>query len=214
MVYFNFKKLILKQKRKGRDSMRKTYIIITLAIIAIIAGITIGFMIANKGETSNLQQGPESTLAKSAQNMENEIQIVTTSNMEIKTSPNTLFIFQIHYKECDHTIIKREEISQEEVNQTEEDLQEKYRDWAIQEFTDEQVVFYQEQEGICNEHYILKDTNGYVTIYNVDSTGKETLQEVTEIVTNYLPETDKIQLKEGIQINGQDKLNAALEDYE
>lgn len=191
--------------------MRKKYIITILAIITIIAGVIIGIWISSKNRTSNLEPEAKSQLAK---NTQNEIKIIETSNSEIKTSPNCLFIFQTYYKECEHTINEKQEIPKECVNQTEEELQEKYKDLKIKEFSSTQVTFYEEKEGICNEHYIIKDNNGYISIYTIDSFGKETLKETTQIVTTYLPKTDKIRLKEGIKAIGKEELNAYIEDYE
>ena len=194
--------------------MRKKYIITILAIITIIAGVIIGIWISSKNRTSNLEPESKSQLAKNTQNFENEIKIIETSYSEIKTSPNCLFIFQTYYKECEHTINEKQEIPKECVNQTEEELQEKYKDLKIKEFSSAKVTFYEEKEGICNEHYIIKDNNGYISIYTIDSFGKETLKETTQIVTTYLPEADKIRLKEGIKAIGKEELNAYIEDYE
>ena len=193
--------------------MRKKYIISLLVIATIIAGIIVGIWMSNKNKTSDIEPEIKRELAKK-ENIENEIQIVQTANTEIKTSPNCLFIFETYYKECGHIINEKQDISKEDVNQTEEDLQEKYRDFKIKEFTSNQVTFYEEKEGICNKHYIIRDNNGYVSIYTVDSFGKEILKETTEIVTTYLPEADKIRLKEGIEAIGQEELNAYIEDYE
>ena len=77
-----------------------------------------------------------------------------------------------------------------------------------------QVTFYTEKTGICDEHYIVKENNGYVAIYTENSFGKETLKETTEIVTSYLPETDLVRLREGIKVIGKENLNAIIEDYE
>ena len=93
-------------------------------------------------------------------------------------------------------------------------MQDKYKEWKIKEFTNTMVTFYQEKDEICDEHYVIKDNDGYVSIYKVDSLGNETLKEKTEIVTTYLPDTDKNRLKEGIKVNGQEELNATIEDYE
>lgn len=194
--------------------MSKKYIITLLVIITIIVGVIVGIWLSGRNKTSNLEPETKSQLAKSTQNLQNEIQIIETASTEIKTSPNCLFTFQTYYKECNHTINERQDIPKQDVNQTEEDLQEKYRDFAIKEFSSSEVTFYEEKEGICNEHYIIKDNNGYVSIYTIDSFGKETLKESTEIVTAYLPETDKIRLKEGIKATGREELNALIEDYE
>ena len=194
--------------------MSKKYIIALLVIITIIAGIIVGVFIANKNKTSNLEPETENKLAKVGIHTQNEIQIIETASTQIKTSPNCLFVFQTYYKSCKHTITENVDIPKECVNQTEEELQEKYKDFKIKEFTSTEVTFYEEKEGICDEHYIIKDNNGYVAIYTVDSFGKESLKETTEIVTSYLPETDIAKLKEGIQAIGKEELNARIEDYE
>ena len=194
--------------------MSKKYIIALLVIITIIAGIIVGVFIANKNKTSNLEPETQTQLAKVGINMQNEIQIIETASTQIKTSPNCLFVFQTYYKDCKHTITKKIDIPKECINQTEEELQEKYKDFKIKEFTSTEVTFYEEKEGICEEHYIIRDNNGYVAIYRVDSFGKETLKETTEIVTSYLPQTDREKLKEGIHAIGKEELNARIEDYE
>lgn len=191
--------------------MKKEYIIAIIAVLTIVIGIIIGFILGGKKEISNLQPEADTRLA---QQDENENSTIPTVIIETKTSPNTLYIFQTYYQKCKHVIAQTINIPQEDINKTEEDLQEKYREWGIQEFTPSKVVFYQEKEGICEEHYLLKDDNGYIAIYTLDTLGEATLKEKTEIITTYLPEVDKEQLKQGIQVIGQEKLNAALEDYE
>lgn len=193
--------------------MNKKYIIISI-ITTIILGIIVGVLISKNYDTSNLEPKLKTKLATEYQNVENEIDIITTSNAEIKASPNCLFVFEIYYKECKHTIIERNDIPSHCVNQTEEELQKKYEDFQIKKFTTGEIVFYREKEGICDEHYLIKEHNGYIAIYTIDSFGKETLKETTEIVTTYLPQTDIKQLKEGIKVLGQENLNATLEDYE
>ena len=64
------------------------------------------------------------------------------------------------------------------------------------------------------EHYVIRDCNGYVYVYLINKEGKEELRKITEIVTAYLPETDRIALKEGIRVIGKERLNSTLEDYE
>lgn len=194
--------------------MNKKYIIVILVIITIIIGIMVGIFIANKNKTSNLEPKAQTQLAKEGLNAQNEIQIIETANTKVKTSPHCLFIFQTYYKDCKHTTTKKIDIPKECVNQTEEELQEKYKDFKIENYTSSEVTFYEEKEGVCNEHYIIRDNKGYVAIYAIDSFGKETLKETTEIVTLYLPQTDREKLKEGIQAIGKEELNACIEDYE
>lgn len=194
--------------------MSKKYIIVLVLAAIIASGIIVGVILGGNDKTSNLKPEIDTKLATENKELEDDIQIVTTSNIKVKTSPNTLFIFKTYYKDCNHTKTKKIEIPKEFVNQTEEEMQEKYRDWKIEKFTSSEVIFYEEQEGICNEHYVIRENNGYVAIYTIDSLAQETLKETTEIVTSYLPETDKQRLQEGIKVIGQESLNATIEDYE
>lgn len=194
--------------------MKKIYMFILIGILVVIAGILVGLFLGNSGKTSDLEPELETKLASNLQNIENQIEIVTTSNVEEKTSPNCLFIFEVYYKECEHTLKDKKQILPDCVNKTEEELQDEYKEWEIKEFTNTNVTFYQEKEGICDQHYVIRDNNGYVAIYKIDSLGNELLREKTEIVTTYLPDTDKDRLKEGIKVNGQEELNATIEDYE
>ena len=193
--------------------MKKNYIILITTVLVITLGIVAGVLINNK-KASNLQQQAEPRIAYEQNELENRIEIVTTSYNEEKTTPNTLLIFKTYYKKCEHIQEKKKQISEELVNKTEEELQEEYKNWNIENFTKEEVSFYREVDEICNEHYIIKENNGYVTIYFLNEKGEEILNGVTEIVTAYLPQEDQEELKEGIKIIGRENLNSRLEDYE
>lgn len=196
--------------------MRKRYLISIIGIIIFAILVTIGIMIY-KNTSSNLEQ-------KEANNIQNNqieenlidsnIDLVTTTSEQEKVSPNSVFIFKIYYKKCEHITIEKETASEVMVNKTREDLESIYKDWNIVTFRNDQVLFYKEEEGICNEHYMLKELEGYIAIYSLDEEENEALKEKTAIVTTYLPEEDISTLKEGIKVYGRDKLNKALEDYE
>ena len=46
------------------------------------------------------------------------------------------------------------------------------------------------------------------------SDGKEEIYQNTGISTEYLPETDKISLRDGIKVFGRENLNSIIEDFE
>lgn len=193
--------------------MKKNYMWLILGICAIIIlGVIVGIIISKN--ITKEEQKVETKLVSTEQNLQNSIEIISTSYAEVKASPNCLFEFKTYYKGCKHTTTKRENIPEELVNKTEIEMQDKYKDYKIENFTANNIVFYQEKEGICNEHYVLKENNGYIAIYKVDNEGKETLKETTQIVTTYLPEADRQSLKNGIQIIGKENLSLTLEDYE
>lgn len=139
---------------------------------------------------------------------------VKANTQEEKTSPNCSFTTKTYYKKCGHMQREYANLSQELVNLTQKEIQERYKDCKIESFTANAVVLYQEKEGECGEHYMIKDKEGKVTIYQILENGEQQEIEVTAITTEYLPETDKINMKKGIQVNGRQELNQLIEDFE
>lgn len=198
--------------------MKKEYVIgiVAVTIIIILAVLTAIFY-NYKNFTSDLKQKEEAKLAERQLQDSNEeytLQMTSTSTLEEKTSPTAIMIFKTKYEKCNHVTIDRKEIPEKLVNKTEKEIKEVYKDWNLEEFSPNQITFYQEKSGMCEEHYVLRDNNGYLTIYTVDAEGNEKLKEITQVITSYLPETDLMKLKEGIRVNGQEELNSAIEDYE
>lgn len=199
------------------NSMKKYYIISIIGIIVFAILITIGVSVY-KNTNSNLQQGETRNIIENEETQKNlinsNIELVTTASEEEKTSPNCLFVFKTYYKKCEHIKVEREKITETMVNKTREDLESIYKNWNIVTFRNNEVLFYKEEEGSCGEHYLLKELEGKIAIYNIDEQNNLNLYEKTEILTNYLPEEDITRLREGIRVEGKDKLNQALEDYE
>ena len=98
---------------------------------------------------------------------------------------------------------------------TKQELQDKYPDWVIKEFSKERVVLYKEEQNYCGEHFLVKDVDGFITIYSMDNADeiKERI-DITDIETIYLPEADQENLKEGIKVYSQQNLNKLIEDFE
>lgn len=195
--------------------MRKGYIISIIGVIIAIVLIIIGITIVNKSnEELNIVNEITYNNTTTQNTINANIDLVTTNSSEEKTSPNCQLVFKKYYKKCEHITVENKEIPEELVNKTREEIEEFYSDWKVVTYNDLQILLYKEEEGICNEHYIIKVKDGYIAIYTIDENAKETLQEVTQILTAYLPEEDLIRLEEGIQIHGKENLNQALEDYE
>ncbi len=64
------------------------------------------------------------------------------------------------------------------------------------------------------KQYILKDHDGVIGIFEINSKNEEILVKDTQIQTKYLPEIDLIKLKNGIIINSEEELSSTLEDFE
>lgn len=138
----------------------------------------------------------------------------TVSIEEEKLSANAQMILKKYYITCEHTINEYVELPQELVNLTEEEVQAKYPDWEVIGFTSNKLTLYKEYEDVCGEHFKLRIENGKIVIYIINNDGTETLYEKTDISSEYLTETDLINMEDGLEIYGKEELNKIIEDFE
>ena len=200
----------------------KKSIIISVIIVLFILGTVIGVILIKnfsqeKKETEIAEQNQEEIYDECTDEYEELIESNTlveeTSSEGEKISPNCSIIFKRYYNDCGHTVEQYSSISTELVNKTEEDLQKQYEGWTIEEFSRNQIVLYREFDSECGEHYVLREKDGKVVVY-LKTGDTEELVEETDIATEFLTETDRIELQNGIEANGRVELNQLIEDYE
>ncbi len=198
--------------------MNKT-IIAMISIIVIIGAIITAVVIYKPKENESSQYATKvadenivDECTEEYQEMQNEI--LETNAQEEKISPNASITLKIYYQKCGHETSQYLQVPDKLVNKTKEDLQEEYKGWDIEKFSDTEIILRKKEEGECKEHYIVKDNDGKVTIYQILEDGNEEEYEKTNISTEYLTETDKLNMKNGIQINGKQALNQLIEDFE
>lgn len=202
--------------------MKKIWMIIPI-ILVILIGIVVGRLIYNNNEK----------LANKNNIIQNEINIasekvtddcieeyqevqeeVVANSQEEKISPNCLLILKKYYDECNHTINEYVDVPQDLVNGTEEDLKKEYPYWQIEKYSSNEIILYKEFNSNCGQHFVLKEDEGKITVYKINENNEEEIYEKTEISVEYLSETDKIKISEGIRVNGIEELNQLLEDFE
>lgn len=199
--------------------MKKTWII-SLIIIVIMIGIVTGIILYNtkqkdKNDNNMIENEMNKISEKVTDDCINEyIDEIETNSNEEKISPNCLLILKRYYDECQHTINEYVDIPQDLVNGTEYDLKKEYPYWEIEKFSSTEIVLYKEFNSNCGQHFILKEDNGKITVYKINENSEEEVYEKTEISLEYLSETDKIKIKDGIKVNGIEELNQLLEDFE
>ncbi len=145
---------------------------------------------------------------------ENKINEIEVSEIETKISPNAKLIIKKYYKECGHTTEEIKNVTNDMVNKNKEEIEKIYSDYNIEKFLNNEIILKKEEEGQCNEHYIIRDENSNIVIYKVLSDGTEEVYQNTGISTEYLPETDIINLKAGVKVFGIENLNSIIEDFE
>lgn len=199
--------------------MNKTIITI-LSIIVVMTAVFTAMLIYNpnkKHEISNVvtKVADENILDECTDEYE-EIQeeMLQASTKQEKISPNCFITFKVKYKKCGHITSNCEKVKHNLVNKTKEELQKEYSDWNVEEYSDNNIVLSKNDEGYCGEHYLVQDKDGRVAIYRILEDGTKQNFEETEISTEYLSDSDKIQIKEGIRVNGKQNLNQLIEDFE
>ena len=133
---------------------------------------------------------------------------------EEKVSPNCKITLKKVYNKCGHVKDEQVELPQELVNMSKEEVEEEYSDWTLEAFSENEIVLSKEFEEDCGEHYVLREEDGIIVIYKINEDGEEVFFDETEISTQYLTQTDLIEIQKGLRVNGLEELNKILEDYE
>ena len=196
-------------------------ILILVSIIIIIVSIITAVVIYNgedeeqaKVSIKNIEENTTNTLNNSNSINSDDQNVIETNVKEVRISPNAFITFKETYEGCGHTKVDFVEVPEDFVNLSKEELKDKYSDWNIEKFTDTDIILSKDFEGSCDEHFIVKDVDGIVTAFKIKEDGTEEEYEITDIATEYLTDTDKIEMEKGIKVNGKQNLNQLIEDYE
>ena len=197
-------------------------IIIISVVLAICAGIATYFIVRQNKKSETIPETntyisekieDECTEEYKEEQMANQ-NTTEVSSTEEKVAANAILILKKYYTKCDHTINEYVELPKELVNLTKEQVQEKYADWQVIGFEKGKITLYKEFDDVCGEHFKLKIEDGKVVVYTVNNDGTETLYEKTNISSEYLTETDLINMQDGLEIYGKEELNQVIEDFE
>lgn len=204
--------------------MKKSWLIIlvlAIIVIGIIAGVYIynrnkkvGKSIVNN-EINIVSETITDECTEEYEKLEEQAKLeIETNSSEEKISPNCLITLKRYYDECQHTINEYLDIPKDLVNGTESDLQKEYPNWEIQKYSNNEIILYKEFNSNCGQHFVLRDVDGKINIYKINENNEEELYEKTEISVEYLTETDRIEIQNGIRVNGIEELNQLIEDFE
>ena len=207
-------------KNKCGDDKMKKYTIIVIIVIGIVLGFLTGIYLykinqINYNDKDIISEKIEDECTAIGQLDETEIaSLIETSSKEEKTSPNCTITLKVYHNACNHLIETKKKVEETEVNITEEELKKRFNDWEVQKFTPSEIVLYKEVDEFCDEHYLLKDEDGYIKIYKLDENDNAKFLYTTEISTKYLSLEDLENIRNGIRVYTEKELNKTLEDFE
>lgn len=192
-------------------------IIASIISVIIIVGITYIIFNQNKDEENVPESNDyisELVEDECTEEYSEEQNTTAVTSTEEKVAASAILILKKYYAQCDHTINEYVELPQELVNMTKEEVQAHYPDWKVIGFEKGKVTLYKEFNDLCGEHFKLKIEDGKVVVYMTNKDGSESLYEKTNISSEYLTETDLINMQEGLEIYGKEELNQIIEDFE
>lgn len=198
-----------------------------LLIIVFIVGLSVGLYTGtNSIENRKLSQNNngnvepiQDVVIKKVQgkneeeNNSGEEKIVEVVRTEEKISPYAKLVIKKKFSKCNHTTVSIVDVPKELVNLPRKDLEEKYSGWEIEKFSSDEVILYREIAANCEDHFVLKEKDGNIAIYNETDEDEMNLIEILSVNLDLLSEEDKNNLQKGIKIYGKDELNSLIEDY-
>lgn len=139
--------------------------------------------------------------------------VITVSMNEEKVAPDAKMVIKKTFSKCKHCTVDITEVPKEIINLSKDELQKKYSGWDIENFSASEIVLGREIDANCEDHYVLKEKNGEIAVYNEITEDKLNLVEVISVDVNLFGEEDLSNLKKGIKVYGEEELSNLIEDY-
>ena len=192
---------------------------ILVIILITISIIMLSYILFWKEEVNNSGTGSNNYVSELVEDecteeYEEMQKVAVVSVTEEKLSANAILILKKYYDKCEHTINEYVELPPELVNMTEQEVQAEYPEWEVIGFEKGKLTLNKEFDDVCGEHFKLKIEDGKVVIYIINSDGTESIYEKTNISSEYLTETDLLNMQDGLEIYGKEELNQIIEDFE
>lgn len=194
-------------------------VFLCVAIFAVGLSVGVYFSMENVSkaipDTTSLTKQIQDIVIREVQAEQNEKYNVKEANTEenSKISPYAKLVVEKYFKKCKHTTVDVIEVPKELVNLTEEELKQKYDKWEIKSFDPKEVSIYREIDANCSAHYVIKEDDGYLAIYNEVTNDVMELKEKTAIEVASLREEDRKAIANGIKIYGKAELSSFIEDF-
>ena len=189
----------------------KKLVILIICIVIFVFSIICGFLI---NAYMNFSKKESEFISEDNKIIKNNNEIINTSVADEIVSPNAIVIKTQKYAKCGHIKTEKESVPRDIINLNKEKVEEYYSDWKIDSYSSNEISISKINYGICDEHYILRESNGYISISCKNDIGEYIFKGLTDISTQYLSTEDLEKLQKGIEVIGKENLNKCLEDFE
>lgn len=196
------------------------FFIVAIFVVGISVGMYYGTLPKeiNKVEENNLRDSIQDVVIKNVQEEKIKVQDKEKDSKEAiaqdeKVSPYAKMTIEKKFSKCGHTTVNVLDVPKELVNLSKEEIGERYSGWEIKDFSVEGFTLYRVIEANCDDHYVLKEEDGYLAVYSDVTENIRNLVEKTDILVETLREEDKNDLESGIKIYGKNELSSLIEDF-
>jgi hypothetical protein len=160
------------------------------------------------------KQRPDTDTYDKEPNLDMSKENLPTARVEIaKITPSTKMVYQYYYEQDQKVVEEEAEPPYFLLDFTREELQEKFKDWQIDSFSNQKVVMQKKVQEKSPYHFRIGIYKGYVAVFYDNDTDQPELRELTETPASSLPEQERKKLEKGISVYGEDELVRILQDY-
>lgn len=190
-----------------------------LTIIVFAIGMSIGMYygektkVVEKVEEIKQRDSIQDVVIKNVQDEKIKAQTSEVASQKEKVSPYAKMTIEKKFSKCGHTTSSVVDVPKELVNLTAEEIEKRYSGWKVKDFSSDGFTLFRIIEANCDDHYVIKETDGYLAVYADITDNISNLVEKTDILVDTLREEDKIDLEEGIRIYGKGELSSLIEDF-
>ena len=192
-----------------------------LMIVVFIMGLSLGMYYSFSGKKEMKKEEPipkDSVQDVVIQNIqrekkeeENLIPMEAFSTVE-RISPYAKMVIEKKYTKCGHTTVSIIDVPKELVNLSKEELKEKYSGWSIKDFSAKEFTLFRLIDANCEDHFVLKEKDGYLAVYNDLTEEVQNLVNKTDILVEDLREEVKHDLEKGIYVYGKENVEERIEE--
>ena len=190
-----------------------------LTIIVFAIGMSIGMYygektkVVEKVEEIKQRDSIQDVVIKNVQDEKIKEQTSEVASQKEKVSPYAKMTIEKKFSKCGHTTSSVVDVPKELVNLTAEEIEKRYSGWKVKDFSSDGFTLFRIIEANCGDHYVIKETDGYLAVYADITDNISNLVEKTDILVDTLREEDKVDLEEGIRIYGKGELSSLIEDF-
>lgn len=188
-------------------------------VIVFAIGMSIGMYygektkVVEKVEEIKQRDSIQDVVIKNVQDEKIKEQTSEVASQKEKVSPYAKMTIEKKFSKCGHTTSSVVDVPKELVNLTVEEIEKRYSGWKVKDFSSDGFTLFRIIEANCDDHYVIKETDGYLAVYADITDNISNLVEKTDILVDTLREEDKIDLEEGIRIYGKGELSSLIEDF-